>query len=506
MSGIVAACGPFDQRLGRRMLERLVHRGPDGEGEHRVGRAWLGHRRLAVVDLEGGAQPLANDAGDLWLVGDGEVYNHRRLRAELGDEAFRTGSDHEVALRVFEGDGLEGFERLWGTFSFALAAEDGRFAAVRDSLGVAPLYWARRDETVLFASELKAFDEEWRPDVKSFPAGHAWTPEAGLTSWGRAPAGPPVLMRSRAADEEPPSWVFDAIRDSVIRAVEAALDAEVPVGAFLSGGLDSSVVCAVAAPEAKRRGGKLRTFAAGLEGSPDLLAARRVAEHLGCEHHERVYTAEEAIELVPDVIEELESFDPMLLHSAVPNHLVATLAREYVKAVLVGEGADELFAGYSHHGELSSGAELQEELLQSLAGLHDLGLQRVERVTSANALEPRLPFLDPDVVELALSLPPDWKLTTPGRPEKWLLRRAFEGWLPDDLLWRGKEQFGQGTGMGDVLREWFGDAVSEEDFERERYAIDPPLRTREELAYYRIFAERLPGVDAGKTIGRFIEA
>ncbi len=506
MSGLVAAFGPFEPGLGRRMLTRLAHRGPDGEGSRQVADAWLGHRRLATVDLQGGAQPLGNDAGDLWIIGDGEIYNHRRLRTELGEQSFRTGSDHEAALRLFEREGLEGVERLWGTFAFVIAGEDGRFAAVRDRLGVAPLYWARRNGTVLFASELKAFDEDWRGEAEPFPTGHVWTPDDGLREWGSLPSGPAVLMRSRRPDEDPPEWVFAAIRDSVVRAVEFALIADVPVGAFLSGGLDSSVVCAIAARSLRERGRAFKTFAAGLSGSADLVAARRVANHVGSEHYERVYTADEAIALVPEVIGVLESFDPMLIHSAVPNHLVATLAREHVKAVLVGEGADELFAGYSHYAEIETGDELHDELLETIRGLHNLGLQRVDRVTSDNAIEARIPFLDIDLVELALALPPGWKLTSESRPEKWLLRRAFEGWLPDDLLWRRKEQFGQGTGMDEVLRDHFGATVSETDLERERDALDPPLRTREELAYYRIFIERLPGVDAGKSIGRFVEA
>jgi asparagine synthase (glutamine-hydrolysing) len=488
------------------MLARLAHRGPDGEGTREVGRAWLGHRRLAVVDPAGGAQPLSNAGGDLWLVGDGEVYNHRRLRAELGEEAFRTESDHEVVLHILERDGADALERLWGTFAFVVAGDDGRFAAVRDPLGVAPLYWAKRDGTVLFASELKAFDEDWRGDVEVFPTGSVWTPDEGPRSSGRAPSSHPILLRGRAHDEDPPGWVFDAIRDSVVHAVEEALVADVPVGAFLSGGLDSSVICAVAARHERQRGRTFKSFAAGLSGSPDLVAARRVAEHVGCDHHERVYTAEEAIGLVPEVIGLLESFEPTLVHSAVPNHLVATLARDHVRAVLIGEGADELFGGYSHYADLETGDELHDELLEAVRGAHNLGLQRVDRVTSANALEARIPFLDLDVVELALALPPAWKVIRADRPEKWLLRQAFDGWLPRDLLWRAKEQFGQGTGMGDVLRERFGATVSEADLDRERDATDPPLRTREELAYYRLFAERLPGVDVSKTLGRFVEA
>ena len=300
--------------------------------------------------------------------------------------------------------------------------------------------------------------------------------------------------------------MFAAVRDSLIRAVERALIADVPVGVFLSGGVDSSLVTAIAARAADRNGPRIKTFAAGLSDSPDLLAARAVAEHAGTDHHERVYTAEEAIELVPEVISVLESFDPTLVHSSVPNHLVAKLAGEHVKAVLIGEGADELFAGYSHYSRHDSPDELHDELLETISGLHIGGLQRVDRVTSANGLEARIPFLDLDVVELALALPPAWKLTEEARPAKWLLRRAFDGWVPDDVLWRKKEQFGQGTGMNEVLREHFDATVSDEDLERERGVVDPPLRTREELAYYRMFADRLPGVRAQDTIGRFVEA
>jgi asparagine synthase (glutamine-hydrolysing) len=501
MSGIVAAHGPFDPRLGARMLARLAHRGPDGEGTRQVGDAWLGHRHLAIVAQEAGGQPLHDPEHDLWLIGDGYVANHGRIRAELGVGDGDAASDHAVALRLFALEGADGLDRLWGTFALVVASGDGRFGVVRDPLGVVPLYWARRGATTLFASELKAFDEDWQPAVEPFPPGHVWTAADGLRPWRRAPSGARVLLRGRA-DEDPPAWVFDAVRDAVVRAVEQWMEADVPVGALLSGGLDSSVVTAVAA----RRADRLKTFAAGLSGSRDLVAARQVAEHLGTDHHEIVYTPEEAIELVPQVIGALESFDPMLVHSAVPNHLVARLAREHVKVVLVGEGADELFAGYAHYAEVESGVELQRALLDTLTALHMGGLQRVDRMASANGLEPRIPFLDLDVVELALALPPAWKLADGDRPEKWLLRRAFEGWLPDDVLWRRKEQFGQGSGMDVVLREHFGAQVTAEELERERDQLDPPVRTREELAYFRILQRHLPAVDADRTIGRFVEA
>jgi asparagine synthase (glutamine-hydrolysing) len=503
MSGIVAAYGPFDRRLGKRMLDRLAHRGPDGEGTRQVGSAWLGHRRLAVVDLEGGGQPMAGPRGDLWLVGDGEVYNHRRLRDRIGAERFRSRSDHETVLHLYDGEGIDAFERLWGTFAFVIAGEDGRFTAARDTLGIVPLYWAHEDGTVLFASELKAFDQEWRGVVEPFPPGHAWTPKEGLQPWRPFPVTPPVQMRSDAPEEDPPVWVLDAVRNSLIRAVQRMLEVDVPLGVLLSGGLDSSVVAAIAARSAR---GKLKTFTAGLPDSPDLAAGRAIAEDLGTDHHERVYPASEAIALVPEVVAVLESFDPTLVHSAVPNHLVAKLASEHVKAVLIGEGADELFGGYSHYARHDTGRALQEELVETIAGMHIGGLQRADRMMSANGLEPRIPFLDLDMVELALGLPPAWKLTDEGRPAKWLLRRAFEGWVPDEVLWRAKEQFGEGTGMGDVLGEHFSATVTHEDLERERNIVEPPLRTREEYAYYRLFVDRLRGIRAHHTIGRFAEA
>lgn len=487
------------------MLGRLSHRGPDGEGTREVGSAWLGSRHLEIV-AAGGTQPLTNNPESIWLVGDGEVYNHERIRTVLGDEQFSTRSDLEAALLLFDERGTAAFEKLWGTYALVIAAEDGRFAVSRDPLGITPLYWARRGETVLFASELKAFDADWRADVEPFPPGQIWTPGDGLIAKPEFPEGAPVLLKSRDPEEEPPRWVFDAIRETLVRAVESAMEADVPAGVLLSGGVDSSVVTAIAARYAAKQGSKLKTFAAGLEGSSDLAAARLVAEHVGSDHGELVYTADDAIELVPEVIASLESFDPTLVHSAVPNYMVAKLAATQAKIVLVGEGADELFAGYTHYGRHDSGEALHEELLETLEGLHIGGLQRVDRVTAAHGLEPRLPFLDLDLVELALALPPAWKLINDERIAKWLLRRAFDGWLPDEVLWRPKEQFGQGTGMNDVLRVHFGDTVTDDDLARERDILDPPVRTREELAYYRLFSETLPGVNAQANVGRFVEA
>lgn len=506
MSAIVAAHGPFDERLGLRMLERMTHRGPDGSGSRQLQDAWLGVAYLTIVDPDGGAQPITVGAPEAALIGDGEIYNYRRIRDSLGPERFSTDSDLEAALHLYQDQGVAAFERLWGTFALVVAGQDGRFAAARDVLGISPLYWARREDTVLFASELKAFDEDWRPLVEPFPPGHAWTPEDGLISGPAFPGSTPVLLQSRAPSEEPPSWVFDAIRETLVRAVQRSLEAVVPVGIMLSGGVDSSIIAAIAAHLAGQQGRRLPSFAVGMAGSSDLAAARLVAEHVGTDHHELVYTAEDAIAMVPQIIGELESFDPTLVHSAVPHHLVAALSAERVKVVLAGEGADELFAGYTHYERHDTGQALHEDLLDTLEGMHIGGLQRVDRVAAAHGIEPRLPFLDLDFVELALALPPGWKLLAEGRPAKWLLRRAFDGWLPEEVLWRRKEQFGEGTGMNTVLREHFEALLSAEELTDAAPLLDPPLRTREELAYYRIFTEALPGIDAGRTVGRFAQA
>jgi asparagine synthase (glutamine-hydrolysing) len=281
---------------------------------------------------------------------------------------------------------------------------------------------------------------------------------------------------------------------------------DVPVGVFLSGGLDSAIVAAIAARHLEDHGERLRTFAVGTEGSADLLAARVVAQHIGSEHRERVYDAPEAVRVLPHVVRAIEHFDPSLVRSAVPNFLLAEMTAKHVKVVLTGEGADELFAGYEYLRGFADPVELQAELMRTVHGLHDLNLQRCDRVTMAHGLEARVPFLDRQVIAFAFGLPMAWKQSQPGELEKRLLRRAFEGWLPDEILWREKAEFGDGSGAKDVLRQKIEESVTARDFERERGSVDPPLRTREELAYHRIFAEHLPGVRPERTVGRFATA
>jgi len=254
---------------------------------------------------------------------------------------------------------------------------------------------------------------------------------------------------------------------------------------FLSGGLDSSIIAAIAAREARERGYALPTFAVGTPDSPDLAAARLVAERLGTEHHERLYTPGELRAAVPAAVRAIESFDPSLVRSAVPNYFLSELAARHVKAVLAGEGADELFAGYEYVEDVTDEQELHEELVRTVESLHGLNLQRCDRVTMAHGLEGRVPFLDLDVIALVLAIPAGWKLRGDDRPEKLILREAFQGWVPDEILWRKKAQFGDGSGAGDLLR------------------IEP---AEEERTYQQIFCEHLPGVVPDRTLTRFATA
>jgi asparagine synthase (glutamine-hydrolysing) len=502
MCGIAGRLGPEIRGEDERVLARLAHRGPDDEGEVRFADGWLGHRRLSIVDVAGGHQPLRS--GERWLVGNGEIYNHEKIRGVLGGGDYATRSDNEVALRMLQCRGPDALGELEGMYAFLSATADGgSFVAARDPVGIKPLYWARRGGAVRFASEIAAFDPEWRDVVEAFPPGHHWTPERGLSRF--AQAVPPPDWRTATANQ-PASEDLDQTREVLIESVHRQMMGDVPVGVFLSGGLDSTLIAAVAARYYAQRGEQLKTFAVGTEGSPDLIAARQAAEFLGADHHERIYTAEEALAAVAPVVRAIEHFDPSLVRSAVPNYLLAEMTARHVKVVLTGEGADELFAGYRYLHDLEDPDELHDELVRSVEGLHNLNLQRCDRVTMAHGLEARVPFLDRQVIALALRLPPEWKAAGPSVPEKRLLREAFEGWLPPGLLWREKSQFGDGSGAASVLTDALASDITDLELAEESGCVDPPLRTHEELAYFRIWSEHLGGVRPEPNLSRFATA
>ena len=506
MCGIVAAFGEIDAEKCGRMLQRVQHRGPDDTGELALDRAWLGHQRLSIVDVSGGRQPLADRAGRAWIVANGEIYNHEHLSAELPAGTVRTRSDTEAALHQVMRDGPAAVRALHGMFAIAVASADSEGLVARDRMGIKPLYWIDDENSTLFASELRAFEVDDRPRVSSFPPGCLWTSASGVVRY--ADAVPVEVRPARRARR--PSWddaVLDEIRDALTAAVRQRMMSDVGIGVFLSGGLDSAIVAAIAVREAAARGEVLPTFAVGTEGSADLLAASRVAELIGSDHHEVIATAEDINEALDEAVGVIEHFDPTLVRSAVPNLLLAREAAKKVKVVLTGEGADELFAGYDYmHGpEFADPEALHAELVHSIEQLHHLNLQRCDRTTMAFGLEAREPFLDSDVVRTVLALPPEWKQVSDGRPEKAPLRECFTGWLPADLLWRGKEQFGDGSGAGEVLAELARAKAAAAD--PDRVAPPPPegwaLRSDEEAMYYAIWHRHFAGLRPKATLGRF---
>ncbi len=509
MCGIVAAYGRIDPDKCERMLARVQHRGPDDTGVLTVEGAWLGHQRLSIIDVSGGHQPLTDLDETVWIVGNGEIYNHERLTAGLPEGVLQSGSDTEAALHAVMRGGPAAVATLNGMFAIAMVTADGGGLVARDPMGVKPLYWVHDESVTIFASELRAFDESDRPHVEAFPPGSLWTLGAGVVKF--ADAVPVEVRPARRAPLD--TWdnvVLDQVRDAVVAAVRRRMMSDVGVGVFLSGGLDSALVAAIAAREAHERGEVLPTFAVGTPGSGDLIAAARVAEYIGSEHHEIVVTTEGIADALDEAVTVIEHFDPALVRSAVPNLLLAREASKKVKVVLTGEGADELFAGYSymHTPEFENPDALHAELVRSLEQLHGLNLQRCDRTTMFYGLEAREPFLDSTLVRTALALPPEWKQRPGGRPEKALLREAFAGWLPEELLWRGKEQFGDGSGAGTVLAALAAERVAGTDTTATPHVPADcwPLRSDEEVMYFAIWNREFAGIRADATLEPFATA
>ena len=480
MCGITIAYREAEDAVVREMMERIRHRGPDGQGLARFGETALGHLRLAILDLAGGGQPMANERGDLGIAFNGEIYNHLHFRQELeGRHIFKTRSDTEVLLHLYEEMGEDMLDRLDGMFALALAGPRGLLLA-RDPLGIKPLYYGRRGTSFLAASELKAFPK--MDELHQLPAGHAVGAFGEPWRYSRPFPPRPSLVAA------PLPEILAEVRRRLETAVAKRLMSDVPVGVYLSGGLDSSIVAALMRPHVVN----LHSFAAGMEGAPDLRAAREVARFLGTEHHELVYTADDVERALPEVISALESFDAPLVRSAVPMYFVSRLAAESVKVVLSGEGADELFAGYSYLSRFGEGPELRKELDDIIIRLQDTNLQRADRMSMAHGLEARVPFLDMELLRYISRIPVEHLAQRPDRPEKWLLREACRGLIPPAILERKKMKFSEGAGSSEVMAERLkqtGDAAS---FERDRQvAPDLTLRSPEELHYYRIWRDAM---------------
>ena len=472
------------------MLEKIAHRGPDGRGVRDVSVGTLGHTRLAIIDVEGGRQPMGFE--DTWIVFNGEIYNYRELAHQhLQGVNLRTHSDTEVLVQLYRKFGPHAVELLDGMFAFALL-QGGELFMARDPLGIKPLYCGGKDGAFYFASEIKSLSLV-SDKVREFPAGHWFRSDEGWHSFYE------IDGDGRAAIPE--IQAIKAIRGTLADAVQKRLLSDVPVGISLSGGLDSSIVALLADAGTEH----LHSFAVGMQGSEDLRAAREVAALLGTRHHERIYTEEDMLAALAEVIYHLESFDPALVRSAIPNFLLAQMASRYVKVILTGEGADEIYAGYDYLRAYENPRMLQKEMVDITSALHNTNLQRADRMAMAFGLEARVPFLDLKSVGLGLGLPPQWK-THRGKPAKFLLREAFRGDLPEHITSRPKQKFSKGAGSSDVIALKVEGEITQKDFEAERarllYEWNYRLPNKEALYYYRILSESFRDEWIFPTLGR----
>ncbi|MBK8164418.1 MAG: asparagine synthase B [bacterium] len=512
--------------LRRRALDmsRLMrHRGPDWSGIHTAAGAILAHERLAIVDPAGGAQPLVSPDGAHVLAVNGEIYNHQELRAQLqAPYAFRTGSDCEVILALYAEQGDAFVDRLRGMFAFVLYDQArGRWLIARDHLGIVPLYTGRDEAgTLHVASELKALEPVCR-EVTVFPPGHLWT--SGQTTprrWWRRDWQTWEGVEHRVTDRT-------ALAAALDDAVRSHLMSDVPYGVLVSGGLDSSVIAALAARHAAMRvedgerspawWPRLHSFSVGLQDAPDLIAAREVAAHLGTVHHEVVYTVQEGLDAVPDVIRHLETFDVTTIRAGTPMYLLARRIRAMgIKMVLSGEGADEIFGGYLYFHKAPGAQELHQELLRKLENLHWYDCLRANKAMAAWGVEARVPFLDKEFLDVAMTIAPRDKLCGLGVIEKKVLRECFADLLPPSVAWRQKEQFSDGVGYGwiDALKATAERVVTDEVFADRKAAFPLNTPTSKEAYFYRaVFEQHFGGresvlrtVPFGKSVACSTEA
>lgn len=490
------------------LSQRQRHRGPDWSGVYVDEGAILVHERLAIVDPASGAQPLRSPEGDLALAVNGEIYNHRELRAASG-YAFTTGSDCEVINALYRERGADFLGELNGIFAFALwDAARKRFVIARDPVGVCPLYWGHdREGRLCVASEMKSLVGVCA-DVAPFPPGHVYDSERGEAVRYWHPA-----WRDYAATE---GHDIDpkALRAAFESAVHRQLMTDVPYGVLLSGGLDSSLVAAVAASFARHRiedddrgeawWPRLHSFAIGLEGSPDLKAAEVAAEALGTVHHGFRYTFEEGLDALPEVIRHIETYDVTTIRASTPMFLLARRIKAMgVKMVLSGEGSDEVFGGYLYFHKAPSAREFHDETVRKLDALHYYDCLRANKSMSAWGVEARVPFLDTAFLEVAMGFDAQSKMVARKGIEKGILREAFEGALPESILWRQKEQFSDGVGYGwiDGLKAHAEAMVSDREFAAaaSRFPHNTPA-TKEAFFYRTIFEKHFPGEACAATV------
>ena len=515
MCGIVGIFNIKEQRKELRqkalkMAQKIRHRGPDWSGIYVGSKAILAHERLSIVDPQSGGQPLYSADKKQVLAVNGEIYNHRDLRNEYaGKYDFQTGSDCEVILALYKHKGIDFLEDLSGIFAFALYDEEkDEFLIARDPIGVIPLYIGKdADGKIYCASELKAlegFCDEYEPFL---PGHYYWSKEGVMKRWYQREWTEYETVKNNDAKV---SDVHDALED----AVQRQLMSDVPYGVLLSGGLDSSVISAVAKKYASKRietdgasdawWPQLHSFAIGLKGAPDLSKAREVADYIGTVHHEINYTVQEGLDAIRDVIYFVETYDVTTVRASTPMYLLARVIKSMgIKMVLSGEGADEIFGGYLYFHKAPDAKAFHDETVRKLSKLHMYDCLRANKSLAAWGVEGRVPFLDKEFLDVAMRLNPQAKMAPGNVIEKKIVREAFADMLPESVTWRQKEQFSDGVGYNwiDTLKEVTTNAVTDEQMlhAHERFPINTPL-SKEEYYYRSIFEEHFPSESAARSV------
>lgn len=498
-----------------KMSAKIRHRGPDWSGIYCGENAVLAHERLAIVDPLSGRQPLYSADGTKVLAVNGEIYNHQEIRRRFaGQYEFQTGSDCEVILALYERYGTDFIDQLNGIFAFVIYdSTTGEYLIARDHVGVIPLYIGHdSDGTVYVASELKALEGQCE-SYEPFPPGHCLT--------GKDDGKPQRWYNRDWTEYDGMKWstsdrkeAVQQVKDGLMAAVKRQLMSDVPYGVLLSGGLDSSVVSAIAKMYAAKRvesndendawWPRLHSFAVGLKGSPDLAKARDMAEYIGTVHHEVNYTVQEGLDAIRDVIYYIETYDVTTVRASTPMYLLARVIRSMgIKMVLSGEGADEIFGGYLYFHKAPSAKAFHEETVRKLSKLYMYDCLRANKSLMAWGIEGRVPFLDKEFMDTAMRIDPSLKMCPGTTIEKGVVREAFADMLPESVAWRQKEQFSDGVGYSwiDTLKEVTAAAVSDEQMAHaaERFPINPP-KNKEEYYYRSIFEEHFPSESAAKSV------
>jgi len=515
MCGIV---GVFDLKVNYlelrssvlKMSKKVRHRGPDWSGIFYCEKAILAHERLSIVDPQSGKQPLYSKDGNLILAVNGEIYNHQEIRKKYEDTyEFLTKSDCEVILPLFRDKGPAFIEELNGIFAFAIYdKENDCYLIARDHIGIIPLYigWDSFGNFYV-ASELKALEGVCNKIREFLPGHYLYSKDGVMTKWYNRDWTDYSAVENNMTSIEDLKVAFEA-------AVHRQLMSDVPYGVLLSGGLDSSVVSAIAKKFAPKRiesedksdawWPQLHSFAVGLEGSPDLAAARKVADHIGTIHHEINFTVEEGLDAIRDVIYHIETYDVTTIRASTPMYLLARVIKSMgVKMVLSGEGADEIFGGYLYFHKAPDAKSFHEETVRKISKLHLYDCLRANKSLAAWGVEGRVPFLDKEFMDVAMRLNPKDKMISKDRMEKWILRKAFEDYLPASVAWRQKEQFSDGVGYNwiDSLKALVAKEVTDEQLKNAsfRFPINPPP-TKEEYFYRSIFHEHFPSDSAASCV------